>query len=230
MLRRVVCLPGQSIVTQGHVAKELYFLESGHVQAKATTATEEDADEDDFSNDPDVEVSNDDNLVHHLDPAAAAAAAAAAVPEVKESLNEEPGDHGGSFKTTTSNTSVSDDGSSRDASVPSARPVIVPRARFSLVDGEDSQAPTRIRSRVGFHGHDLQSAPSIVMDDEEGQAEVVLTEIDQAGLTFGDVGVVFGIQQEATVEAIVPSQCLVLQKVGPSLNSMAARTNSHLRL
>ena len=38
-------------------------------------------------------------------------------------------------------------------------------------------------------------------------------ELEAPGSTFGDVGVVFGTRQECTVEAITPSQCLILQKV-----------------
>ena len=59
------------------------------------------------------------------------------------------------------------------------------------------------------------SVPSIIssVHSNGSMSEEVITDMDAAGATFGDVGVIFGTRQEATIEAIVPSQCLVLQKV-----------------
>ena len=60
-----------------------------------------------------------------------------------------------------------------------------------------------------------QPARSHLSTNEDGQDVDLVRELDMPGMTFGDVGVCFNIRQEATVEALTPSQCLVLQKVGP---------------
>ena len=51
MLRRVVCLPGQTIVSQGEVVKELYVIESGHLRATTSNKSEEEEAESDDEED-----------------------------------------------------------------------------------------------------------------------------------------------------------------------------------
>ena len=55
--------------------------------------------------------------------------------------------------------------------------------------------------------------PSIVEDLDSDKGDELVHDITELGMTVGDVGVVFSVRQEATIEAVVPSQCLVLQKV-----------------
>ena len=84
--------------------------------------------------------------------------------------------------------------------------------RQSTVSMLDTGGGTRPKVRIAGPA----SVPSIISlgdSDDGADASKHVVELDMPGLTFGDVGVVFNMRQECTVEAVTPSQCLVLQKV-----------------
>ena len=236
MLRRVVCLPGQVIVSQGDVVKEFYVLESGHVRAVAATYKD---DEDD--NNDDDSVAGDEILgaMGRVSRRNSKEGMGGSGDEDNNSMHN--GSNAGSIgdrsvdQLIAEHISTSEHGSSKDSSKHDGRHYTLDERLMQSTDSRhqlNEETPTLVRrgstsfmlngAQAGAAGNRPKvriagpaSVPSIIssVHSNGSMSEEVITDMDAAGATFGDVGVIFGTRQEATIEAIVPSQCLVLQKV-----------------
>ena len=219
MLRRAVCLPGQTILSQGDVAKELYVVESGHLRATRVRVREGGAADDD---DDDDDSTVGEITVPQRLRASSFRASAAEPPMVLEDVaaiaNPNPIDR----RSGGSDMDGSRHGVLRTAlrSSPSIdSSAYVGDSLHSAASFDSAGSRPRNKAPESFSTRKVKitgpaSVPSVISNDSDGMAgETVTTDLDAAGLSFGELGVVFGVRHEATVEAIVPSQCLVLQKV-----------------